>query len=216
MKRQDAVLEADDEHDREFQPLGGVQRQQRDAVGARIEEVRLARERDGVEEARADRRRRSRQARSGAAAPRRIARSSSGACAVSDVGRSRAAVPPARSSARRAVRRARSSARDGRHRPRARPCACFLNGMPERASASTQRRRLRVGAVEHGEIGERQVCARAPSRARCRARRSCAPPIMRSIVVHDELGLGALGRRRMDRDALVHVAHDLGDRRARS
>ena len=29
--------------------------------------------------------------------------------------------------------------------------------------------------------------------------------------LHHELGLGALGRRGVDGDALVHVAHDLGD-----
>src|SRR5712692_6798252 len=45
MQRKEAVLEPDDEDDREFEPLRCVQRQQRHAVGARIEELCVGRER---------------------------------------------------------------------------------------------------------------------------------------------------------------------------
>ena len=51
VQRQEPVFEPDDEHDREFEPLGGVQRQQRYALGARIEEVDLARQRHRIEHA---------------------------------------------------------------------------------------------------------------------------------------------------------------------
>ena len=45
MERQQAVLKPDDEHDRKFESLGGMQGQERNAVGARIPEHRVRRER---------------------------------------------------------------------------------------------------------------------------------------------------------------------------
>ena len=105
-QRQDAVLQSDDEHDAEFEPLRGVQGQQRDAVAA------LRR-----------------------AAPRR----------------SQSGLPGSSAS-----------------------CPFLRNGMPERASASISARRLRIGAVQHGEVRERQVGAAASGAAASRSRRSCA------------------------------------------
>jgi hypothetical protein len=52
-QRQRAVLQAEDEHNRELQPLGGVQGQERDPVGARIPEIRLGRQRRRGQEGRA-------------------------------------------------------------------------------------------------------------------------------------------------------------------
>ena len=52
MQRQHAVLQADDEHAGEFQSLGGVQGQQRHALGALVPEISIARERDDVKKTR--------------------------------------------------------------------------------------------------------------------------------------------------------------------
>ena len=53
MQRQEAILQPDDEHDRKFQALGGMQGEERHAIRARIEEIGVARDRDGIEEAQA-------------------------------------------------------------------------------------------------------------------------------------------------------------------
>src|SRR5262249_17793225 len=47
-----AVFEADDEHAGEFETLCRVQRQQRNALGARVPEIDAARERDSIAETR--------------------------------------------------------------------------------------------------------------------------------------------------------------------
>ena len=84
-------------------------------------------------------------------------------------------------------------------------CERLLNGMPERASASTQRGGLRVGAVEHGEVGEGESpLPRQPARP-LSIEKKLVPADQPARSSDDELGLGPLARRRVDGDALVHA-----------
>src|SRR5215468_3300680 len=53
MEWQQAVLKPDDEYDRKLEPLGGMQGQERNAVGARIPEQRVRRERRRILQAHA-------------------------------------------------------------------------------------------------------------------------------------------------------------------
>jgi hypothetical protein len=79
-----------------------------------------------------------------------------------------------------------------------------------------QRRRLCIGAVEHGEVGERS----ARLRARCgaaavdREKGVAADHVLDRL--HHRLGLGPLRGRDLDGDTLVHVTRDFGDRLVRS
>ena len=79
-----------------------------------------------------------------------------------------------------------------------------------------QRRRLRVGAVQHGEVSERSARLRAGSGAAAVDREKGVAPDHVLDRLHHQLGLGPLRGRDLDGDALVHVAHDFGDRLVRS
>ena len=75
-----------------------------------------------------------------------------------------------------------------------------------------QRRRLRVGAIEHGEIRKREVLFGGARRAPAVERKKAHAADHALDRLHDGGGFCALARRGLDGDALVHVAHHVGER----
>ena len=78
----------------------------------------------------------------------------------------------------------------------------FLEGNPGTREGFNQRFGLRLGAVEHGEIGKPEVRARATAGAATVDRKEAVTADQALDRSHHEFGFRPLGRRRMDGDVL--------------
>ena len=182
-QRQQPVLAADQEHHRELQALGGVQGEQRHPVGPRVPGVDLVAEgqlgQEPVQVVAAARGQRGEQLqRLGRLAPAVGRGARPGGPPASAAGPRSPAGPAGEPGSRRARTRARTAGRSPQPVVRA-----LLERHAGPAQRLGQRPRLGVGAVEHGDVGERQAVlgpAVGPARVQRQERGAAQQPVDRT------------------------------------